>query len=103
MKTNRNVQFFITLIAIFYISNIALSQEWVTNNYGNSGHSLDFLNANTGFIGLTVYDNGYKYKILKTTNKGVSFTPIWSTSSNQYNQQSFAFDMINEYVGYVYI
>lgn len=103
MKTIINNCIFLSYIFFLFPFNSSFAQEWETNNFGNYGNNIDFLDANTGFIGMTINDNGYKYKILKTTNKGISFTPIWSISVTEYNQLSFAFDMITAQVGYVYI
>ena len=103
MKKIKNIQSALILISLFFSVTQVFSQEWEATDFGNSGYSIDFLDANTGFIGISINDGGYKYKILKTTNKGVTFTPIWSTATNEYNLQAFAFDMITEQVGYIYI
>lgn len=103
MKPNINIQKIVSILILIIFANKIYSQEWQSNNFGNYGHSIDFLNANTGYVSVTVYENGgEKYKILKTTNKGVAFSPIWTSSYNNWNVKGVGFDMISEQVGFVY-
>lgn len=96
------------LISIFFLlfltSNV-FSQEWEANDLSHYGLSIDFINANTGFVSVTTDSN--KYRILKTTNKGANFTKIYEvnyTPSGSYaNTRGFSFDMITEQLGFVYI
>ena len=49
MKTLKNIQCYLTLVLFFLFTNYSFSQEWEATNFGYSGHSIDFLDANTGF------------------------------------------------------
>lgn len=90
------------LIIFLLICKTSYSQEWESANFGYRGNSINFLNANTGFIGLKI-NNGQNWAIYKTNNKGVSFSQIWSTPVTTDNSKGFGFDMINESIGYVFI
>ena len=103
MKTNKCIQYFILNFIFLIFTNSIYCQEWQATDFGYFGHNIDFLNANTGFIGVTIIeDNHEKYKILKTTNKGISFSPIWTSTYNDWNVKGVGFDMISEQIGYVY-
>ena len=103
MKTNKYIQYIILNFIFLIFTNSIYSQEWQATDFGYFGHNIDFLNANTGFIGVTIIeDSDEKYKILKTTNKGISFYPIWTSTYNDWNVKGVGFDMISEQIGYVY-
>jgi hypothetical protein len=102
----KNAKLYILLILVnLFISRISFPQEWESINYAHSGITIDFLNSNTGYIGVLLnLTEGNRYAILKTTNKGTSFsTPIWEITSNSDNSKGFAFDMVNELLGFVYV
>ncbi len=86
MKTNK-IFLLIIFILISLIHKISFAQEWQYTNLGFEGNNVQFLNANTGFIGLTVDVGGgnYNYVIKKTNDKGVSFNQIWSTPKTDDN------------------
>jgi hypothetical protein len=54
MKT---LQIFFSGLFLFIIvnfNNYSYCQEWESQNLGSSGVTMDFINANTGFVGLAV-------------------------------------------------
>lgn len=102
----KNAKLYLIIILVnLFISRISFPQEWETINHAHSGITIDFLNSNTGYIGVLVnLTEGNRYAILKTTDKGTSFSaPIWEITSNSDNSRGFAFDMVNELLGFVYV
>lgn len=89
MKTNniltRIVLIFIltTLFQSIFLNNKSLAQsQWGTFSVPFNGVivDVDFLNADTGFVALA--NNATDtIKILKTTNKGITFVTFWKAKS----------------------
>ncbi len=93
----------ILLIAtiIIFINKNAKSQDitnpWIQSQIASYGTTIEFININTGFTG--VYKDG-GHKILKTTDAGNSWSPIWNYSYYSRYLQIHAIDNNNVVVYY---
>ncbi len=69
MKTIINNCIFLSYIFFLFPFNSSFAQEWETNNFGNYGNNIDFLDANTGFPPSLVFQ---KFACINIKN-GVNF------------------------------
>ncbi len=92
--------FFIIAILFFIIVHCTLKTEncmcqWYQITLPVSGivDKMQFINQNSGWA--TVYQNSYVYALIRTTNKGLNWTIIYSDSAKVKK-----FQFINDTIGY---
>lgn len=93
---------FIFIVLIFNINLIGYSQptyEWQNVNLGylQNTKSVEFINPNTGFIGLYTHD--VNSRVLRTTDKGLTFSQVFYYSLNP---AGINVKFINENTGLIY-
>jgi hypothetical protein len=97
--------FLTTVLILLQLSNKLFSQDvpdgWTSQNIGSHGYSVKFSNTNLGFVAVNYSNNGtYYMKILKTVNKGISWSTIWPDHPSISN--GIRFDAVDENHIYVY-
>ena len=72
------VKVILVILIVFSINISSKSQvnnnQWLQTKIADCGHSIEFLNENTGFAG--VISSG-KFRIIKTVDAGKSWNSIW--------------------------
>ncbi|MCB0728086.1 MAG: T9SS type A sorting domain-containing protein [Ignavibacteriae bacterium] len=102
MKTSKKIFLVLFLFTFVNFNSYLYCQEWESQSLGSSGVTMDFINANTGFVGLRI-NGGYDYAIYKTVNKGLNFSLVWTNPVTTDNSKGFGIDMINDNVGFMFI
>jgi hypothetical protein len=82
------VKVILVILIVFSINISSKSQvnnnQWLQTKIADCGHSIEFLNENTGFAG--VISSG-KFRIIKTVDAGKSWNSIWEkATSSQFIQ-----------------
>jgi photosystem II stability/assembly factor-like uncharacterized protein len=91
---------FILLFIIYYSLLINhCSAQWyqITLPVSGSVYQMQFINNNTGWVNTQQSGYGYIFTLLKTTNAGVNWQPIFSDSSKVKD-----FQFLNDSIGYAH-